>query len=95
MTLSEVLNYLRRNRGEETMLAVLNAMTSGMDAGDPVCEALDGAIEALENKLYREEEALLNARDAELWRKDDEECRRAGVGLPEFDSIPRFIRQAI
>ena len=80
-----LLAFCRAGLETESIIAVISAITSRMNADDSACIALDKCNDTLMDL----QEA---ARISELWEQDDADCRRA-QSLGPAGSIPRFINQ--
>jgi len=79
-TEAQVLAFCRAGLDNESIIAILSAITSRMKQDDPACIALDKCNGALMDI----QEA---ARNEELWSADDAECRRGNAA----GSIPSFL----
>ena len=82
---SALLAYCRAGLDTESIIAVISAITSRMNADDPACIALDECNDTLMDLQEQ-------AREADLWAADDVACKRA-QSLGPAGSIHSFIQQ--
>jgi hypothetical protein len=92
---ADCLAHLRRpGHADAAILDFLRAMSSTLHHTDPTCEALDAAIEAIEQHH-------IDAMAAQEWADDDKACRaQQRAELDQYTprstgAVPAFIATAI